>query len=90
MLLRRIGPTIVAHAIFNGVVLLIVLTGVADRLQDADASVVGLRAANRRAVVDQAHVAEEHGGGDAHAGRAGWRRRDRSTADRSSVSNTAT
>lgn len=34
-LLRRIGPTIVAHAIFNGAVLLIVLTGVADRLQDA-------------------------------------------------------
>jgi uncharacterized protein len=34
-MLRRIGPTIVAHAIFNGAVLLIVLTGVADRLQDA-------------------------------------------------------
>ena len=35
VLLRRIGPTIVAHAIFNGAVLLIVLTGVADRLQEA-------------------------------------------------------
>ena len=35
VLLRRIGPTIVAHAIFNGAVLLIVLTGIADRLQDA-------------------------------------------------------
>ncbi|NND76239.1 MAG: CPBP family intramembrane metalloprotease [Ilumatobacter sp.] len=33
-LLRRIGPTIVAHAIFNGVVLLLVLTRVAERLQD--------------------------------------------------------
>ncbi|MFT4867188.1 MAG: membrane protease YdiL (CAAX protease family) [Ilumatobacter sp.] len=32
-LLRRIGPTIVAHAIFNGVVLLLVITGVADSLQ---------------------------------------------------------
>ena len=35
VLLRRIGPTMVAHAIFNGVVLTIVLTGVVDRLQDA-------------------------------------------------------
>jgi len=34
-LLGRIGPSIVAHAIFNGVVLLVVLTGVADRLDDA-------------------------------------------------------
>lgn len=33
-LLRRIGPTIVAHAIFNGMVLLLVLTGIADRLQN--------------------------------------------------------
>jgi hypothetical protein len=30
-LLRRIGPTIVAHAIFNGVVLIIVLTGFNER-----------------------------------------------------------
>ena len=34
-LLRRIGPTIVAHAIFNGVVLLIVLTNLIERLQNA-------------------------------------------------------
>jgi membrane protease YdiL (CAAX protease family) len=40
VLLGRIGPVIVAHAIFNGVVLIIVLTGVADRLQDTTA--VGL------------------------------------------------
>jgi uncharacterized protein len=37
VLLGRIGPVIVAHAIFNGVVLIIVLTGVADRLQNAAA-----------------------------------------------------
>ena len=34
-LLRRIGPTIVAHAIFNGVVLAIVLTDLVERLQNA-------------------------------------------------------
>ncbi|MFT4866278.1 MAG: membrane protease YdiL (CAAX protease family) [Ilumatobacter sp.] len=33
-LLRRIGPTIVAHAIFNGAVLLLILSGVADRFQN--------------------------------------------------------
>ena len=33
-LLRRIGPTIVAHAIFNGLVLLLVLTGITNRLQN--------------------------------------------------------
>jgi membrane protease YdiL (CAAX protease family) len=32
-LLDRIGPSIVAHALFNGAVLLIVLSGLADRLQ---------------------------------------------------------
>jgi hypothetical protein len=47
-LLRRIGPTIVAHALFNGAVLIVVLTGVADRLQDAGAEQVH--------VVDQAHI----------------------------------
>lgn len=31
-LLRRIGPTMVAHAIFNGVVMIVLLTGVRDRL----------------------------------------------------------
>jgi membrane protease YdiL (CAAX protease family) len=34
-LLRRIGPTIVAHAIFNSVILALVLTGVAERLQES-------------------------------------------------------
>lgn len=33
VLLGRIGPSIVAHALFNGVVLLVVLSGLADRLQ---------------------------------------------------------
>lgn len=64
VLLGRIGPTIVAHAIFNGVVLLIVLTGVADRLQDADASWSG-SGGEQGAVVDQSHVAEVRGGRDA-------------------------
>ncbi len=63
VLLRRIGPTIVAHAIFNGVVLLIVLTGVADRLQDDASASRSVR--EQGAVVDQSHVSEEGGGGDA-------------------------
>jgi uncharacterized protein len=70
-LLRRIGPTIVAHAIFNGVVLLIVLTGVADRLQDADATGPGSgwggSGREQSAVVDQPHVTEVRGGGDAQS-----------------------
>ena len=53
-LLRRIGPTVIAHAIFNAVVLTIVLTGALDGLRD-DAS------ARQATVVDQPHVAEPHG-----------------------------
>jgi uncharacterized protein len=60
-LLGRIGPAIVAHAIFNGAVLLIVLTGVADRLQDDTSTSVG----ERIGVVDQSHVAESGSDGDA-------------------------
>ena len=71
LLLRRIGPTIVAHAIFNGVVLLIVLTGIADRLEDSDASGPGSgwegSVGKQGAVVDQSDVAEEHGGRDAQS-----------------------
>ncbi len=52
-LLGRIGPSIVAHAIFNGAVLLVVLTGLADRLQDDAQS-----GAEQIGVVDQAHLAE--------------------------------
>lgn len=62
-LLRRIGPTIVAHAIFNGVVLAIVLTGVADRLQERlDSS------APEAAVVDQPNVADP----DRHGEQGSW------------------
>jgi membrane protease YdiL (CAAX protease family) len=59
-LLGRIGPSIVAHAIFNGAVLLIVLTGIADRLDSAspgDGEQIG--------VVDQADLAEPRGQRDA-------------------------
>ncbi len=60
-LLGRIGPTIVAHAIFNAVVLLIVLTGVADRFDDASPEGV-----EEVGVVDQADRAEASGDCDAH------------------------
>ncbi len=52
-LLGRIGPSIVAHAIFNGAVLLLVLTGVADRLQDDVSS-----GSEQIGVVDQSDVTE--------------------------------
>ena len=45
-LTRRIGPTVIAHAIFNGVVMIIVLSGVLDDL-DTDLG-----------IVDQANVTE--------------------------------
>ena len=61
VLLGRIGPSIVAHALFNGAVLLVVLTGVADRLDGASASV-----GEQVGVVDQADIAEPGGDGDAH------------------------
>ncbi len=62
-LLGRIGPSIVAHAIFNGAVLLLVLTGVADRLQEDGVGSVreGI------GVVDQANIADSSGEGDADA-----------------------
>ena len=66
VLLGRIGPSIVAHAIFNGAVLLIVLTGVADRLQDA-AAPSGAR--EQIGVVDQADVAEAGSECDPYASR---------------------
>ncbi len=48
-LLRRIGPTIIAHAIFNGVVLIIVLTGANDRNDfEFDVDRVPRRDADRR------------------------------------------
>jgi len=63
-LLGRIGPSMVAHALFNGAVLLVVLTGVADRFDGASAS-----AGEQVGVVDQADIAEPCGDGDAHASR---------------------
>jgi membrane protease YdiL (CAAX protease family) len=57
-LLGRIGPSIVAHAIFNAVVLLVVLSGVAERL---DASLPG---GEQIGVVDQTNVAEPGGNRD--------------------------
>ena len=68
--LRRIGSVIIAHAIFNGVVLALVLTGVADRLQErvgdptsAPAVVSAVEriegvGADERRVVDQADPAD--------------------------------
>ena len=73
-LLRRITPTMVAHAIYNGLVMLLLLTGVRDRLMERnpgvfdDGTVVAAleRAAvgsalEQVAVVDEAHLADAHG-----------------------------
>ena len=60
-LLRRIGPTMVAHAIFNGLVMVLLLTGVRDRLLEENPDIF-----EQVAVVDEADVAEPHGGGDPH------------------------
>jgi membrane protease YdiL (CAAX protease family) len=61
-LLRRTSPTIVAHAIFNGVVMAIVLSGVADDLrEDNDDLFGGVSTIVERSVVDQADIAEPHG-----------------------------
>jgi membrane protease YdiL (CAAX protease family) len=71
-LTRRLGPTIIAHAIFNGVVLTIVLSGAFDDI-DTDlgtpvvdgtraVATVGWSGALEDLVVDQAHIAEPRGG----------------------------
>lgn len=70
-LLRRIGPAIVAHALFNGVVMVLVLTGVAERLrEDNDPFAIaaqGVSAAFEEvAIVDQTDVAEPDRRRDAH------------------------
>ena len=59
-LLRRLGPSIIGHALFNGAVLLVVLSGFADRVGAASALEEG-------GVVDQADVTEPNGDGDAIA-----------------------
>ena len=68
-LLRRIGPTMVAHAIFNGVVMIILLTGVRDRIleNNPDPFDQNGSVAEQVAIVDQPHVAEPHRRRDAHA-----------------------
>ncbi len=43
-LLRRIGAAVIAHAIFNGVVMLIVLTGVLDDIDNGFGAAIGLAA----------------------------------------------
>lgn len=71
-LLRRVGPTIVAHAFFNGFVMLLLLSGVRDRLLENNPDPFGLderSVAEQVAIVDEADVAEPHGGGDPHRAR---------------------
>lgn len=67
-LTRRLGPTIIAHAIFNGVVLTIVLTGVLDDAGTdfgaGPAAVPSVAVSAQDPVVDQPHVAEPGGGED--------------------------
>ncbi len=88
-LLRRLGPAIVAHALFNGVVLLVVLTGVADRLQDAASARSersGLEVVEQVGVVDEADVAETHRDGEAVvAGPASFGIERRDLAEQTSV-----
>jgi membrane protease YdiL (CAAX protease family) len=66
--LRRVGPTMVAHAIFNGVVMILLLTGIRDRLleNDPDPFGQGRSVAEEVAVVNQPHVAEPYGSGDSN------------------------
>ena len=63
-LTRRLGSAVIAHAIFNGVVVAILLTGVLDA---ADRDLFEGGSAELE-VVDEPHVAEP--GGDEHHGRA--------------------
>jgi hypothetical protein len=62
-LTRRLGPSVIAHAIFNGIVVLILVTGVLD---DIDTEVGVSPGSTELEVVDQADIAEpcrgeEHG-----------------------------
>lgn len=53
-IIGRIGPAIAAHALFNGVILLVLLTGLVDRLQDTSS-------AEQVVVVDQPHRTDADG-----------------------------
>ncbi|WP_420453584.1 CPBP family intramembrane glutamic endopeptidase [Ilumatobacter sp.] len=70
-LLRRIGPTMVAHALFNGIVMILLLTGIRDRIIEQNPDVFDDLGSvvEQVAVVDQPHLAEPHGGGDPHEAR---------------------
>jgi hypothetical protein len=66
-LLRRVGPTIVAHACFNGFVMLLLLTGVRDRVLENNPDpfdLEGRSVAEQVAVVDQTDVVEPDRSGD--------------------------
>lgn len=67
-LLRRIGPTMVAHAIFNGIVMILLLSGVRDRIVEDNPDLFddGSSVSEQIAVVDQANIAEPHRRGDAY------------------------
>jgi uncharacterized protein len=75
-LLRRISPTMVAHAVFNGIVMILLLSGIRDRLLEENpdlfeenGSVAGSSVFEEVSVVDQTNVAEPHRGSDSHATR---------------------
>jgi len=65
-LLRRIGPTVGAHAILNGVVMFILLSNVLDGVRED--SPFQLNGSVQISVVDESDVAEPDGGGDSHLG----------------------
>ncbi|MFK8022806.1 MAG: lysostaphin resistance A-like protein [Ilumatobacter sp.] len=71
--LRRVGPTIVAHAIFNGFVMFLLLSGVRDRLLEDNPDPFDLEGRSAAAliveevaVVDEANVSEPHSSRDPH------------------------
>jgi hypothetical protein len=69
-LFRRLGPAIIAHAIFNAAVLLIVVTGVVERLEDLDAAPGG--SVEQVGVVDQPDGADGSRDRDAVAARSAF------------------
>jgi membrane protease YdiL (CAAX protease family) len=55
---HRLGPTVIAHAIFNAVVLTIVFTGVLDDVERDFGQVSEVSVVAEQAVVDQPHLSE--------------------------------
>ncbi len=66
-LAHRLGPTVIAHAIFNAVVFTIVLTGVLDDV-DRDFGRAAVSVAVEHQVVDQPHTTEPRGDQNSGAG----------------------